>query len=197
MVTEAELERAVAALEQGLLVVFPTETVYGIGCDALNPEALARLCATKNRPAEKGIAVILGNRDMLHLVTDAVSKEVDELARAFWPGPLSLLVPAHTGLPHPVVRSGRIACRVSSDASARRLAERLGRPIASPSANPADREPAHEVDAARDYFGEEVAVYLDAGPRHGTPSTLLDPGPPIRILREGPIGIAEIEAVLG
>ena len=196
MLDEATLEHAVRALDAGDLVVFPTETVYGIGCDALNPAALARLCAAKERPEEKGIAVILGDPGMLSQLTELPGGDVTRLAAHFWPGPLTLLVPSRDDLPHPIVRDGRTGCRVTSDATARALSARLGRPLASPSANPAAREPAHDVAAARAYFGDAVAVYLDDGPRHGTPSTLLDPGPPLRVLREGPITADAVAAVL-
>lgn len=196
MIGDDEIERAGAALEAGELVVFPTETVYGIGCDALNPDALARLCAAKRRPAEKGIAVIVSDAAMCAQLCKSVSSEAQTLGRAFWPGPLTLLVRARTGLPPPIVRDGRTGCRVSSDETARRLAARLGRPIASPSANPADLDPAHDAATARAYFGRDVAVYLDDGPRRGVPSTIVDPGPPHRILRPGAITRAAIEAAL-
>lgn len=193
---EAEIARAVRALASGELVVFPTETVYGIGCDALDPQALARLCAVKRRPDEKGIAVILGEAAMLSDLTDRVGGPARRIAGRFWPGPLTLLVPARQGLPAPIVRDGKTGCRVSSDPIARLLAARLGRPIASPSANLSGESPAQEIGAARTAFADRVAVYLDDGPRQGTPSTLCDPGPPLRILREGPIDRAEIESAL-
>lgn len=197
MVSEADIERAVAALAAGELVVFPTETVYGIGCDARNSNALLRLCATKRRPAEKGIAVILGDTAMLGQLTTAPSNRTRTLAGAFWPGPLTILVDSRPGLPPQVVRDGRTGCRVSADDVARTLAARLGRPLAAPSANPSDLDPAHDVATARDYFGDAVAVYLDDGPRTGTPSTLVDPGPPLRILRAGPIDEEALRTALG
>ena len=194
--TDTEIQQAVDALAAGELVVFPTETVYGIGCDALNPDALVRLCAAKQRPPDKGIGVILGSPAMLSQVAASVSPAAERLGGAFWPGPLNLLVPAQDRLPTPVVHEGRIACRVSSDPIARRLAQALGRPIAAPSANPAELEPATDKSAACAYFGTSVAVYLDGGAREASPSTLVDPGPPLRILRAGPIEIDAIEAVL-
>jgi L-threonylcarbamoyladenylate synthase len=196
-VGEADIERAVRALASGELVVFPTETVYGIGCDALDPDALARLCAVKQRPDEKGIAVILGEATMLSNLTDQITNPVRQIANRFWPGPLTLLVPAKEGLPAPIVRDGKTGCRVSSDPIARLLSARLGRPIASPSANLSGESPAQEIGAAHAAFANLVSVYLDDGPRQGTPSTLCDPGPPLRILREGPIDRTEIQAVLG
>ncbi len=196
MVDDNCIERAVAALTAGELVVFPTETVYGVGCDALNPQALARLCAAKKRPAEKGIAVILADTEMLAQLTTGATDRTRALAQAFWPGPLTVLVPSRAGLPDPIVRDGRTGCRVSADDIARRLSAGLGRPLASPSANPADQEPAHDAEAARRYFGDTVSVYLDGGHRDGAPSTLIDPGPPLRVLRAGAIDVSTIEAAL-
>lgn len=196
MIGEDQIRRAVEALAAGELVVFPTETVYGIGCDASNADALVRLCETKNRPTEKGIAVILGDAAMLSQLTPGASERAEALARAFWPGPLTLLVPSRPDLPPQIVRDGRTGCRVSGDAIPRRLSAGLGRPLASPSANPSDLPPAHDIATARSYFGDSVAVYLDDGPREGTPSTLADPGPPLRILRDGPIDSAALEAAL-
>ncbi len=196
MVTDAEITRAASALAAGELVVFPTETVYGIGCDATNAAALARLCATKNRPAEKGIAVVLGSAEMVEAITTDVNVEARALMAALWPGPVTVLLPSRSDLAEQIVRDGRTGCRVSGDAVARRLSRVLGRPVASPSANPSDRKPANTADEARAYFGDAVAVYLDDGPRHGTPSTLVDPGPPLRVLREGPVSEAALRAAL-
>jgi len=196
MVAEADIARAVAALAEGRLVVFPTETVYGIGCDASNPAAVERLCAAKGRPAEKGIAVILGDAWMLDTMAGEVSSRAAALARRFWPGPLTLLVPARSGLPPPLVRDGYTGCRVSSDGVARALSARLGRPIASPSANPTGLEPACDIATARGYFGAAAEAYLDDGRRQGAPSTLVDPGPPLRILRAGAVPAAAIAAAL-
>ena len=87
--------------------------------------------------------------------------------------------------------------RVSAHPVARRLALALGAPLASPSANPGGLAPALDVAAARAYFGTDVSVYLDDGPIDGPPSTLVDPGPPLRILRQGAVSREAIEAALG
>lgn len=190
------LDRAVAAFRAGKLVVFPTETLYAIGCDALDAAALERLCRAKQRPAEKGIAVILGDLAMLEQLTASASEAVRVLGRAFWPGPLTILVPAREELPSPIVRDGLVGCRVSSDPTATRLARALGRPLAAPSANPADLAPARDAAAALAYFGDAVDVYLDDDVRDGAPSTLVDPGPPLRVLRSGAVSTEALEAAL-
>jgi L-threonylcarbamoyladenylate synthase len=176
--------------------VFPTETLYGIGCDALNPAAVERLRAVKRRGADKGVAVIVADADLLDLVSADVSPAARRLAATFWPGPLTLLLPARPGLPEPLVLDGRIGVRVSSHPAARRLARELGGPIAAPSANPGGLVPARDVAAARAYFASDVACYIDDGPIAGAPSTLVDPGPPLRVLREGAISRAALDAAL-
>jgi L-threonylcarbamoyladenylate synthase len=133
---------------------------------------------------------------MLGLLSDHVSPRVHTLAAAFWPGPLTVLLPARRDLPEPIVLDGMVAVRVSSHPLARRLARELGRPLASPSANPAGLEPARDVNTARAYFGFDVACYIDDGPIAGAPSTLVDPGPPLRVLREGAIPRAAVEEAL-
>lgn len=184
---EPDLAAALEALRAGALVVFPTETLYGVGCDALDHAAVERLRAVKRRGADKGVAVIVGGAAMVDLVASEVSEAARRLIDAFWPGPLTILFPARPGLPAPLVLDGRIGVRHSSHPIATRLASELGRPVAAPSANPGGSPPARDVAAARAYFGDAVACYIDAGPIAGAPSTLVDPGPPLRIVREGAI----------
>jgi len=193
---DAEIAAAVAAFRAGELVVFPTETLYGIGCDALDAAAVERLRTVKQRGADKGVAVLVADADMLPLLCDVVSPDARLLGEAFWPGPLTILLPARPGLPAPLVLDGRVGVRVSSHPIARRLAHELGRPLACPSANPGGQEPARDAAAARAYFGRAVACYIDDGPIAGAPSTLVDPGPPLRVLREGAIARDALEDVL-
>lgn len=193
----AEIERAAQALGAGELVVFPTETLYGVGCHALRGDALARLRIVKQREAEKGIAVIIGDVAQLALLSENISPATRRLVERFWPGPLTVLVPARPELPPPLVRDGLVGVRLSSNPTARALAIAIGAPLAAPSANPAGAEPARDISAARAYFGDTVAVYLDAGILVGPPSTLVDPGPPLRILRAGAIPEEALHTALG
>ena len=185
--TDEQIRQALEALNNGELVVFPTETLYGIGCDALNPEAVEKLCAIKKRPVGKPLAVILGEASMVNQLTPEFSGSAARLAEAFWPGPLTLVLPAREGLPEAIVGNQTIGLRVSSDPVAARLSRELGRPICAPSANPTGLPPAPGARGARAYFDKDVAVYLDDGPRDGDASTVVIPGPPPEILRIGPI----------
>jgi len=185
--TDEQIRQALEALHDGELIVFPTETLYGIGCDALNPAAVEKLCQIKKRPAGKPLAVILGDASMVKQLTGDFSAAASQLADAFWPGPLTLVVPARPGLPDAIVGDQTIGLRVSSDPVAARLSRELGRPICAPSANPTGLPPAPGARGARAYFDKDVAVYLDDGPRDGEASSVVIPGPPLEILRAGPI----------
>lgn len=197
MPSPEEIERAVRALAAGELVVFPTETLYGIGCHALRADALERLRVVKQRGADKGIAVILGDAALLGSLSEEISPPARRLMERLWPAALTILLPARPGLPAPLVLEGRVGVRVSAHPVARALSRALGAPIAAPSANPAGAEPARDVPEARAYFGDAVSVYLDDGPIAGLPSTLVDPGPPLRILRAGAVAEETIRAALG
>ena len=194
--TDEQFRRANAALQAGELVVFPTETLYGIGCDATNAAAVASLCEAKHRPDDKPLAVILGEASMASQLTDSFSGDAARLAESFWPGPLTLVLPAKAGLPGAIVGDGTIGMRVTSDPVAARLSVELGRPICSPSANPTGLPPAPGAAGARAYFGKEVAVYLDDGPRDGEASSVVIPGPPLEVLRAGPISREELRSAL-
>jgi len=185
--TDEQIQQALEALRNGELIVFPTETLYGIGCDALNPEAVARLCEAKKRPAGKPLAVILGETSIADQLTSDFSPAATRLAESYWPGPLTLVLPARENLPEAIVGDQTIGLRVSSDPVAARLSRELGRPICAPSANPTGLPPAPGARGARAYFDKDVAVYLDDGPRDGEASTVVIPGPPLKILRSGPI----------
>jgi len=162
-----ELVAAVTALRAGRLVVYPTETVYGLGAAALDPAALAALLTLKGRPDEKGLSVLVAGLDAAtHLLSEAPPLGARALAKAFWPGPLTIVLPASDALPAPLCgETGGVGLRCSSDRVATALGLAFGGPITATSANPSGAQPAADVGAARAYFGERVECYLDDGPR--------------------------------
>src|SRR5262245_56507967 len=129
--TSTEIRAAVSALQAGALVVFPTETLYGIGCDALDVRALERLLAAKRRPQEKGIAIVVADLAMVGRLATSISPRARRLAEGFWPGPLTLLFPARPELPAPLVVDGLVGARVSSHPTVAALVRGLGRPLAA------------------------------------------------------------------
>lgn len=164
----ADLAAAVAALRAGGLVVYPTETVYGLGAAALVPEALSALLRLKGRDAAKGMSVLVEDFAAAGPLIDAAAtpQAASALARALWPGPLTIVVPAAAGAPGALRGpAGGIGLRCSADPLARALVREFGGPVTATSANPSGAPAATDVATARGYFGENVAVYLDGGRR--------------------------------
>ncbi len=193
---------ATAALAAGRLVVYPTETFYGIGARALAPGGVTALARLKARTGEGGkpIAVIVADRAMVMRVVTRVPRPAQALMDRFWPGPLTLVLPARDDLPPELCAgSGWIGVRVSSHPMARALAAALGEPITATSANRAGAPPACDVATARATLGDDIAVYVDGGTvAGGAGSTVLlvddDAG---RVVRAGAVSVAALRRVLG
>ncbi|MEZ6235758.1 MAG: L-threonylcarbamoyladenylate synthase [Phycisphaerales bacterium] len=195
------LSEAVARLKAGRLVAFPTETVYGLGADALSDEAVARVFAAKGRPAGNPLIVHVSSAAMAQeMVVSQWPEEAEHLARAFWPGPLSLVLPKHHRVPKRVTGGGpSVAVRCPDHPFALALIEAFGSPIVGPSANlSGSLSPTRASDVREVWRGSEVYV-IDGGPcRGGIESTVLSlANAAPRILRPGFIGSEAIEAVLG
>jgi L-threonylcarbamoyladenylate synthase len=157
-------DRAIEALRSGEVVVYPTETFYGMGVDALSSDALDRLFALKGREPGKPVALIAADARSAFELAREVSEAARRLAEAFWPGPLTLVLPARDNLPGPLIGpDGGVGVRVSSHPIARALAAGLARPITATSANLAGGQPATTLDEARNTFGAKVKVYLEGG----------------------------------
>jgi L-threonylcarbamoyladenylate synthase len=195
-----DVERAVAALERGRLIVYPTETLYGLGADASRPEVVDRLAHLKGRDGDKPVSVLVASRAMLDEIAASISPVADRLIAAFWPGPLTIALPARTGLPARLTAgSGTIAARVSSHPIAERIVSSLGRPLTATSANPGGASPPGDVAAARAYFATGVDVYVDGGPSTpGPASSVVDCSvTPPRLIRQGAVSLDRIEAAAG
>ncbi len=194
------LQRAAGTLRKGGLVAFPTETVYGLGADAGNGEAVARIFEAKGRPRFNPLIVHvadLGRAERL----GAFGPEARDLAEAFWPGPLSLVVPRRVDAPlADLVSAGlpTVALRVPSHAIARALIEAAGVPVAAPSANRSGRVSATTAEHVAADFGDRIDCILDGGPATaGLESTIVGfaaSGPVL--LRSGAVPRQSIEAVL-
>jgi L-threonylcarbamoyladenylate synthase len=192
------VQNAVAALRRGGAVVYPTETLYGLGVDATENGALRKLVALKGREEGKPISVLVSDEVMLRTLVAEVPPAAARLMRRFWPGPLTLALPARPGL-SPVLTGGgqTVGVRCSSHPLAAALVAGLGRPVTTPSANPAGARPPTKLDEARAYFGDAVDEYVDGGILPGgVGSTVVEAGPSLRIIRAGAISPAEIEAAL-
>jgi len=187
---------AARVLAGGGLVVYPTETLYGLGADATNAAAVDRLVAVKGREAGKPIAVLVADRTMAAAVVSGLSPTAAVLMDHFWPGPLTIVLDANPALPAPLsAGTGTIGVRVSGHPVAAALVRELGRPVTSPSANPAGWHPPVRVDEAVAYFHDRVDCYLDGGQVPGEPaSTVVDARATVRILRAGAVPAEAIYA---
>jgi L-threonylcarbamoyladenylate synthase len=186
-------------LRAGEIVVYPTETFYGIAADAFAPAALERIFEIKGRDTAKTIALIAHDSAAAFAIAREVPEIARRLANAFWPGPLTIVMPARSGIPEALIGTdGGVGIRVSSHPIARALAYGLGRPITATSANRSGETPARTIGEARVALGEKVKVFLESGTSTGgAPSTVIQCGRDgWRLLRAGAIGVDEIEAAL-
>lgn len=183
------IEQAARVLAEGGIVAFPTDTVYGLGVDVFNADALARLRAAKGRQEDAPFPVLLAGMEQLDMVVQPVPPEIDPLTEKFWPGALTLVLPTSVKLPPALLRDGRVGVRLPDDPICRRLIFQLGHPITGTSANQTGQPPAMTADDVRRTLGGKVDFILDAGrAQGGTPSTVLNLGPEgASVLREGAI----------
>lgn len=191
--------QAVAALKCGDVIVFPTETLYGLGADGLNGFAVERVFELKGRDPEKPIPLLVANREMLLTVVKEIPPKALRLMQEYWPGPLTLVLPAHKGIPNPLMSAtGGVGVRISSHPIATQLVRALGRPLTATSANPSGKEPARSLAQARDYFRNRVKFYVNGGLlKSKTGSTVIAVNDDsLQIIREGEIPAAEIQQML-
>ncbi len=191
-------DEAVQALRRGQLVVFPTDTVYGVAALAENAEAVTRIYAAKNRPRHMAIPVMVAEPDR---ATD-VARPLPgfwALAEAFWPGPLTIILPKTEAL-SPIVAAGgdTVALRIPDHPLALALLRAVDRPLAVTSANLSGQPPTLTAEEARDQLEGRVAIIVDGGRAPGgQPSTILDlTSEPLKILRPGPITWPQIAEAL-
>jgi L-threonylcarbamoyladenylate synthase len=194
------IEAAAAILRAGGLVAFPTETVYGLGADALNPPAVARIFEVKKRPQFDPVIVHVADAEEAGRYGSLDSEAAKELIRRFWPGPLTLVVPRSELIP-PIVTAGldTVGIRMPAHPAALALIRALGRPIAAPSANPFGYVSPTEARHVSEQLGAQVDLILDGGRcRVGIESTVLSLADPVpRILRAGGVTAEEIAQVVG
>lgn len=194
---------AVALLEDGQLVALPTETVYGLAADAFDAEAVAKVFEVKERPSFDPLIVHIGHKRDLELVAEVpeeLAEVVKELMTAFWPGPLTMVLPRKANVPD-LVTSGleTVAVRLSAHEVMRAVAKEL--PVAAPSANRFGRISPTSADAVIDELGGRIPLVVDGGAcRDGLESTIVAPemtdmGPVLRLLRPGPVAREDLRKI--
>ncbi len=188
-----------SALRAGNLVVLPTDTLYGIGCDAFDSNAVSGLLRAKGRGRDMPVPVLIGSWHTIDGLVFSISPQVRDLTRAFWPGALSLIVQQAPSLAWDLGDAhGTVMLRMPLHPVAIELLRENG-PMAVSSANISGRAPTTTMGDAKDQLGGSVSVYLDGGPcSAGQASTIVDvsSGEP-RILREGAISAEAISEVVG
>ncbi len=187
-------------LRAGRLVAFPTETVYGLGANALDADAVLRIFEAKGRPANIPLIVHIADIDQLSTVTARQPELAMQLAAEFWPGPLTLVLPRAPTIPDAVTAGlDTIGVRVPAHPLAHELLTAAGVPVAAPSANPFTRISPTTAEHVRAQLGDRVDAVLDGGPTDvGIESTVVNVcGERPVLLRPGSITIADLEAVVG
>jgi len=204
LATAAEIARAAALLKRGELVAFPTETVYGLGADASNPQAVAKIFAAKGRPADHPLIVHIPDAAQLDRWARDIPEAARVLAAKFWPGPLTLILKRQPHVPDAVTGGqDTVGLRVPNHPVALALLREFDGGIAAPSANRFGRISPTTAQHVRDDLGEggdsSVAMILDGGPcQVGIESTILDlSGPRAVLLRPGMLSAIDIGLVLG
>ncbi|HWX40602.1 MAG TPA: L-threonylcarbamoyladenylate synthase [Blastocatellia bacterium] len=194
------IERAAQVIRDGGLVAFPTETVYGLGADAMNERAVRRIFEAKGRPADNPLIVHVADREMLSTVAAQISSRAERLIQHFWPGPLTLVLKRGPEVALSVSAGlETVAVRMPRSKVALQLLESAGRPIAAPSANASGRLSPTSAQHVLEDLGGKIDIVLDAGPANiGIESTVLDltSDPPV-ILRPGWITKEALSEIAG
>lgn len=198
--TTEEIKQAAKIIKEGGLVAFPTETVYGLGADALNSEAVGKVYAAKGRPSDNPMIVHISSKDDLSKLTPEITADMKKLMDAFWPGPLTMVVPAKDIIPK--VTTGGLATvgiRMPSNPTAAELIRLSGVPIAAPSANLSGKpSPTSYKHAADDLDGRIDGIIAGGDCEAGIESTVVDMTEEIpSVLRPGIITAEQLSQALG
>ena len=193
------LSATIAALKRGHAIVFPTETLYGLGADALNEAAVEEVFQLKGRDRSNPFPVLVADQEMLHTLVAEIPTTAQRLMDRYWPGPLTLVLPGRRNIPKPLCNPlGGVAVRISSQAIATLLVKGLGRPLTATSANPSGKEPARTLQVAKNYFANRVDVFVDGGTLTSkSGSTVVEvKEDSVKVIREGEISRSELRQFL-
>lgn len=193
----ATLDAAAEAVLRGGVIAFPTDTIYGLSCTLLDASAVEMLARLKRRDPSYAVISLIPDPEQVWVLAYEVPPLAEKLIRTYWPGPLSLILPASGFVPEGVRgRGATIALRCPDDTLSHALLERIGGPVVSSSANLSGQRPAETAEEVVAYFGNQLDLILDGGPRRGgMPTTLVDlSGPKPKLLRRGKL---DVTAMLG
>ncbi|SRR5258705_256791 len=197
---DAAVARAAALLRAGEVVAVPTETVYGLAANALNPDAVRKIFEIKGRPAHNPVIVHVASRELAAQCVSDWNDAAEKLAKAFWPGPLTLVLPKSSAIPDAVTGGGHtVGVRWPGHPFIQAVIRECQFPLAAPSANPAGRLSPTTAEHVEKFFGDKVPLIVDGGAAQvGIESTVMDVSvSPARLLRPGIIHGESLIAVLG
>ncbi|MDI6793549.1 MAG: L-threonylcarbamoyladenylate synthase [bacterium] len=190
MNSKLKIKEAASIIQKGGVVIFPTETVYGLGADALNPAAVARIFQIKKRADNKPLAILVANQSQIEILTACIPCQAKVLIKKFWPGPLTLILPASDRVPAILKGEGNsVGLRMPANQVTLDLIKEAGCPLAATSANTSGCPPPTRVtEIAKEIF-KEVDMILDGGETElGVASTVVDlTGSQPRVIRSGPV----------
>ena len=194
------VQEAAKWIRNGGVVALPTDTLYGLAADPFQSDAVARVFMVKGRDAGRALPLIAADVDQIAARLGPLSPAAERLAAKFWPGPLTLLVPAPVALVREVTGgSGRVGVRVPDDDIARAICRAADRPITATSANRSGQPATADPEEVERTLGKDIDLLVDAGPtRGGPPSTVVDlTGTTPKLVRAGAVPWSEIQAWLG
>lgn len=192
-----DISTAIPILKQGGVIAYPTETVYGLGCDATNPRAVQKLFDLKGRDSKVPIPVLIGELSQLPLYVEEIPESAKKLIQKFWPGALTLIFQAKNIFPEELLaKTGKIAIRISSHPIAQELTKKFALPLTTTSANRSGQPAASTPEEVEKYFKNEIDGILSGGELLASQSsTILDVTfDPPKLVREGTISLKEIES---
>ncbi len=197
--TYRDYTEAAALIRQGAVVVFPTDTVYGIGCDPWNGAAIEALYAAKQRPEDKGLPILISDVEQLdRLIVGRIDARVEALIGRYWPGALTLIFKRNPALPQNIAPADTIAVRLPALALTRQLIRQAGGAVATSSANISGQAAAVSAEQAAAMLADQVAAIVDGGPStSGIASTIIDcSSDQLTIVRAGEINQERIAECL-
>jgi L-threonylcarbamoyladenylate synthase len=177
MIITQDIEKVASIVREGGVIAYPTEAVFGLGCNPVNPEAIQRILTIKKRPAEKGLILLASDLSQLDDFIEPLTSELEQKVLPTWPGAVTWLLPAKPSVTQWVKGSHELlACRVTAFEPARKLCETCGFPLISTSANPAGEAPAININMLESYFNSDEidAIYATPVGKNTSPSEIRD-----------------------
>ena len=191
------LQQAAEAISSGQLVAFPTDTVYGLGCNLFDELAVRRVYKAKQRLITKGLIAFIADLSQLDSLVSEIPEVAKELINAFWPGGLTLIFKAKEGIPRTVTKRNTLGVRLPDHKIPTQLVKEVGFPIATTSANRSGFSTPHTAQEVVASLGEKVDLLLDGGGTGGQESTILNVAvKPYKVIRHGAVEIDKIRKVL-